>query len=89
MQAERAALVIEVMESTEVRDGKFKLPAYAEAGVQEVWLVEARARAITAHRAAIDGAWTSVQRHLPGQTVAPLCGPEALFDPARLPQAPE
>ncbi|MBY0447264.1 MAG: Uma2 family endonuclease, partial [Hyphomonadaceae bacterium] len=32
MQAERAALVIEVMDSTEVRDRKLKLPAYAEAG---------------------------------------------------------
>lgn len=87
MQAERGALVIEVMDSTEVRDRKLKLPAYAEAGVQEVWLVEAKARAITAHRAPLDGAWTSVQRYLPGQSLAPLCASGAALDPADLPEA--
>ena len=89
MQAERAALVIEVMDSTEARDRKLKLPAYAEAGAVEVWLVEAKARAVTAHRAALEGAWTSVQRHLPGQPLAPLCAPGAAFDPAGLPEAAE
>ena len=89
MQAERAALVIEVMDSTEARDRKLKLPAYAEAGVQEVWLVEAQARAVTAHRAALDGVWTSVQRYLPGQTFAPLCAPDAVFEPAGLPESVE
>ena len=86
MRAERALLVIEVMDSTEGRDRKLKLPAYAEAGVQEVWLVEAKGRALTAHRAPLDGAWTSVQRCTPGQTLAPLCAPEAGFNPADLPE---
>lgn len=75
------------MDSTEVRDRKLKLPAYAEAGVQEVWLVEAKTRAITAHRAPLDGAWTSVQRYLPGQPLTPLCASGAALDPADLPEA--
>jgi Uma2 family endonuclease len=85
MQAERALLIIEVADATLERDRKLKLPRYAEAGVAEVWLVEAQTRAIVAHRAPLDGAWTSVARFTVGQSAAPACAAQAAFELAALP----
>ncbi len=87
MRADRAELLIEVADATERRDRDLKLPRYAAAGVGEVWLVSAPARAVTRHRAPIDGAWSFVQRHGPGEAIAPHCAPDRAFDPAALPSA--
>lgn len=86
MQAPRAELLIEVADTTERRDRRIKLPLYAAAGVNEVWLVQAAARVVGVHRRPIDGAFSFVDRFLPGQPVAPLCAPDAAFDPATLPE---
>jgi Uma2 family endonuclease len=87
MMAARALLIIEVADSTEARDRTLKLPRYAAAGVPEVWLVQAQARAVQVHRAPLDGEWTLLDRFLPGRPVAPIAAPDAAFDPELLPKS--
>jgi Uma2 family endonuclease len=86
LTAARALLVIEVADSTEARDRTLKLPRYSAAGVPEVWLVQAQARAVQVHRAPLDGEWTLLDRFLPGRPVAPLAAPDAAFDRELLPK---
>lgn len=87
MTIDRALLIIEVVDSTEARDRTLKLPRYAAAGVGEVWFVQAPARAVKVHRAPPNGDWTVMDRFLPGRPVAPLCAPDAAFDPDVLPKS--
>jgi Uma2 family endonuclease len=57
-------LVIEVCDSSLAIDRGIKLPIYARAGLQQVWLVDVTQRVVLAHRDPIDGAYadTSVLR---------------------------
>lgn len=86
MQAARALLIVEVSDTTLTRDRDIKAPRYSGDGVQELWIIEARARAVNVHRAPLEGAWTFLDRITPGRAVAPLCAPAAAFDPASLPE---
>ena len=87
MQAPLAELLIEVADTSERRDRDVKLPRYAAAGVKEVWIVSAPAKAITRYRAPIDGAWSFVDRLEVGQAASPLCAANFAFDPKDLPEA--
>ncbi len=81
MTAARALLIIEVADTPEGRDRTVKRPRYAAAGVPEVWLVQAAARAVQVYCAPLDGAWTLLDRFLPGRPVAPLAAQGVAFDP--------
>ena len=61
-----ARLVIEVAISSEDIDRE-KGALYAEAGVEEFWLVLPEARAVEIHTGPRDGAWTNVHRYLAGE----------------------
>lgn len=84
MTAARALLIIEVAHPAEVRDRTLKLPRYAAAGVPEVWLVQAAARAVQVRRAPLVGASTLLDRFLPGRPDAPLAAQGVAFDPELL-----
>lgn len=86
MQAARALLIVEVSDSTLTYDRTIKSPRYAADGVPELWIVDARARAIAVHRNPIDGVWSFVDRVTPGRRLAPLCAPGADFDPVAMPE---
>ena len=87
MLAARALLIVEVSDTTLKHDRDVKAPRYANDGAQELWIVGARARAISVHRAPLEGAWTFVDRVVTGRTASPLCAPGASFDPATLPES--
>lgn len=63
-----ARLVIEVAISSEDLDRE-KAALYAEAGVEEFWLVLPEARAVEVHTAPRNGAWTNVHRYLADESV--------------------
>jgi Uma2 family endonuclease len=56
-----AHLVVEVAVTSEELDRE-KIAIYAEAGVQEYWLVLAHERAVEIHTSPKDGHWTSMRR---------------------------
>jgi Uma2 family endonuclease len=86
MQAARAMLIVEVSDTTLAHDRSTKSPRYAADGVPELWIVDARARAVEVCRAGAEGAWNMVDRVGPGRVIAPLCTPGAQgFDPSDLP----
>jgi Uma2 family endonuclease len=85
MQAARSLLIIEVSDSTLAYDRDVKSPRYSADGVPELWIVDARGRAVGVHRAPIDGAWTFVDRFTSGRVISALCAPSAAFDPTSLP----
>jgi Uma2 family endonuclease len=51
-------LLIEVADSSLRFDRAVKLPLYARAGIQEVWIANIRQRAVEVHRAPRDGQFT-------------------------------
>lgn len=81
--AEDAVLVIEVSDSTLRYDRSRKLPSYAQANLQEVWIVNlGRGKAkpsLEVYREPKDGAYAPPLVLQPGQPVTPLAFPgEAL-----------
>jgi hypothetical protein len=75
MQAARALLIVEVSDSSLAYDRDTKAALYAKDGVQELWIVEVRARAVSVHRAPANGVWSSVSRSMSGQAIEPACAP--------------
>jgi Uma2 family endonuclease len=63
-----AALVVEISISTEEMDRE-KGAVYAEAGVQEYWLVLAERRVVEVYARPVGGAWTSVRTYADGETI--------------------
>ena len=70
-----ARLVIEVAISSEDIDRE-KGALYAEAGVEEFWLVLPEARAVEVHTGPRDGAWTNVHRYLAGENFTSTVFPQ-------------
>ena len=70
-----ARLVIEVAISSEDIDRE-KGVLYAEAGVEEFWLVLPEARAVEVHTGPRGGAWTNVHRYLAGETFTSAIFPQ-------------
>ena len=64
-------LVIEVAETTADDDRARKIPLYARAGIQEVWLVHLPAQAIEVYRAPTSSGYQDVRIARRGQTLAP------------------
>ncbi|KQV64069.1 Uma2 family endonuclease [Caulobacter sp. Root343] len=62
-------LVIEVADATLSRDLGFKADLYAQQGVREYWLVNARNPSVTVHHGLDDGAYRDVVEHLAVDTI--------------------
>ena len=72
-------LLLEVADSSLVRDQEVKLPLYAAAGVPEVWLVNLPADQIQIHRAPATAAYGFIAIARRGETVTPLRFPDMAF----------
>jgi len=69
-------LVIEVAETTADDDRARKIPLYARAGIQEVWLVHLPAQTIEVYRAPTPSGYQDVRILQRGQTLAPDAFPD-------------
>lgn len=69
-------LVVEVADSSILRDRNVKLPLYARAGVAEFWLVDLNSSAVYVHRDPSGDAYGDVHRRSGSDLVAPLAFPE-------------
>jgi Uma2 family endonuclease len=77
-------LVIEVAETSLEHDRTMKLPAYAEAGIPECWIVNLPEKAIEVYRDPEGGAYRVGRIARSGETVEPLCAPESALSVAEL-----
>ena len=68
-------LVIEVADSSLAYDRGAKLARYAAAGVPEVWVVNLRAREVTAHAAPSGSEYTIVRTYGAGASISPQALP--------------
>ncbi|OGK80283.1 MAG: hypothetical protein A2X52_06040 [Candidatus Rokubacteria bacterium GWC2_70_16] len=80
----RAALIVEVAESSLASDREIKGSLYARAGIADYWIVNLRDHVLEVHRepvadAAAPHGWryASVTTLSPGETVSPLAAPAA------------
>ena len=73
---ERALLVVEVADSTLLRDASVKAQLYAECGVPEYWMIDVKSRVARVHRGPVGGGWTSVNEHGTGATLSPQAFPD-------------
>jgi len=64
-----ALLVIEVADSSLRLDSKLKAALYARAGIPEYWIVNLPDGLVQVHRACLDGAYSQVTTHRPGETI--------------------
>ena len=69
-------LVIEVADSSLSYDRGAKLARYAAAGVPEVWVVNLRAREVTAYAALSGSEYTTVHTYRAGDSVSPQAFPD-------------
>jgi Uma2 family endonuclease len=69
-------LLIEVSQSSLELDLRIKLPLYARAGIQEVWVVDLEARRVLVHRGPGAGRYQDVRAVVTGETVTSLALPE-------------
>lgn len=84
-----ALLVIEVAESSMDHDGDDKAAIYAEAGVPEYWIVEARTATVWVLTHPAHGGYLHVARFARGEVLRPLRLPGIELAVAALPWAPE
>lgn len=77
-------LLIEVSDSTLLLDREEKLPLYARAGIPEVWIVNLPERLVEVYTAPASGAYTSLRKVRPGDSLAPTAFPDAAVDTAAL-----
>jgi Uma2 family endonuclease len=72
-------LVIEVADTSLVRDRDEKLPLYARAGIPEAWLVDLTNDAIEIHRAPRAGRYTLFHTARRRETIAPAAFPDLVL----------
>jgi Uma2 family endonuclease len=63
-------LVVEVSDTTLIKDRQQKVPLYARAGIPEVWIVNLQQDRIEVHSQPVGGAYKTVRRLRRGQSVA-------------------
>ncbi|MGI8985138.1 MAG: Uma2 family endonuclease [Acidimicrobiales bacterium] len=78
-RAEDVLLLIEVSDSTLRFDRKVKLPAYARAGVVEVWIVDLKGTAVEIHRRPTPEGYAFTERRRRGDTVSPEAVPDLVL----------
>ena len=76
-------LLIEVSDSTLLIDRE-DLPIYAQAGIEEVWIVNLPERVIEVYASPVNGAYAETRRVVPGGALAPAAFPDAEIDTAAL-----
>jgi Uma2 family endonuclease len=81
---EDVLLLIEVADSSLEYDRGGKLPAYARAGISEVWIVNVPDRAIEVYREPRSGGYRSVTTLRAGEKASPLAFPDVSVDVAEL-----
>ena len=69
-------LLIEVVDTSIATDRRHKIPRYARAGINEVWLVNIPKKVVEVYSEPVGGKYGSIQRVGKGQTI----GPKALPD---------
>jgi Uma2 family endonuclease len=72
----QALLVIEVALSSLNKDRNVKAPLYAASGFPEYWIVDVAGQAIEVHATPAGGAYATVTRHTPGETLRPAAFPD-------------
>ena len=73
-------LLIEVADTSVDYDRGAKLPAYARAGIPEVWIVTRQSRRIEAYTGPTEGAYTTVRHFDPGASIAPEAFPDVVLE---------
>lgn len=71
----RAALVVEVAESSLMFDRKQKAAAYARNGIAEYWIINLTDRVLEVHREATASGYRQIERLGPAAAVTPLAAP--------------
>jgi Uma2 family endonuclease len=82
-----AMLVVEVADSSMMRDREEKLPIYAEAGVPEYWIVDAKTATVLVMTEPAGGRYLRVERRGPGDVLRPTRLPGVQIAVADLPWA--
>lgn len=77
-------LLVEVADSTLLFDRKKKVPAYAQAGIPEVWLINVPDRQIEVYRTPIDGGYVDILSVRPGESLSPQFFPDVQIDTQEL-----
>lgn len=77
-------LIVEVADSSLLRDRNVKVPLYAKVGIPECWLVDLNTDAVFVHRDPAGDAYGSVQRHTGEDRLAPLAFPNHAITVAQL-----
>ena len=81
---DQIALLVEVGDSTLSRDRRLKVPRYAVAGIEEVWLVDVEGRRLEVYREPSGDSYGVVTILAEGKRVSPLFRPEASVTVAEL-----
>ncbi len=76
--------LIEVSDSSLLSDRERKLPAYAAAGIKEVWIVNAQKKVVEVYRVPRPKGFAEIIIVKPGEFVSPLRFPDVVLDAAAL-----
>lgn len=82
--ADDVQLIIEVSDSSLLRDRNIKAGLYAKAGIGEYWIVNASEECIHVFRNPGSDSYMELTTFAAGDSVAPLIRPEATLDPGQL-----
>jgi hypothetical protein len=82
--AQDVFLLVEVSDSSLLVDRAEKVPAYAAAGIPEVWIVNLPQLLIEVHREPVAGSYSQIAKVRPGEPLAPMAFPDATIDTAAL-----
>jgi Uma2 family endonuclease len=74
-----ALLLVEIADSSLLRDRKLKIPLYARCGIPEAWLLNLVRRELEVYRNLIDGVYQTRTVLRAGDSVSPLGRPEAVI----------
>jgi Uma2 family endonuclease len=77
-----AVLVVEVADSSLLRDRRLKIPLYARAGIPEAWLLNLKRTVLEVYRDPAEGAYRSRTVLRPGEPVSPQARPEVSLEVA-------
>lgn len=69
-------LLIEISDSSLRRDRELKLPLYADAGIQEYWIVDVQDEVVEVYTNPSGSSYESVQRRRCGESVSPSAFPD-------------
>lgn len=81
---EDTLLVIEVADSSLAYDRDTKIPLYSRHGITEAWLIDVRARSLTAFYDPRPEGYASQKIFRSGESVTPLHVPDLSLDPAEI-----